>query len=155
MVKRLSVPLLVLALLHVGSALGQQAQQYPILDRIADKVISLGTFIRDFDLAARLEKRRHRIEALRAAANDPVLALRAKVEDATLAAVRAYQPRAYPGRVALFLPSRKWRDADGWRRVVPHAEEYAGPDGCGSQEMLREPNTAAFATLFETAAGLK
>jgi thioesterase domain-containing protein len=123
--------------------------------RIADKVISLGTFIRDFDLAARLQKRRHRIEALRAAANDPVLALRAKVEHATLAAVRAYQPRAYPGRVALFVPSRKWRDADGWRRVVPHAEEYAGPDGCGSQEMLREPNTAAFATLFETAAGLK
>jgi hypothetical protein len=39
MVKRLSVPLLVLALLHVGSALGQQQQQYPILDRIAQKVI--------------------------------------------------------------------------------------------------------------------
>ena len=39
MLKRLAVPLLVLAVLHVGSAFGQQPQQYPILDRIADKII--------------------------------------------------------------------------------------------------------------------
>ena len=39
MFKRLAVPLLVLVVLHVGSAMAQQPQQYPILDRIADKVI--------------------------------------------------------------------------------------------------------------------
>ncbi len=39
MFKRFSVPVLVLALLHVGSALGQQPQEYPVLDRIAQKVI--------------------------------------------------------------------------------------------------------------------
>jgi hypothetical protein len=39
MLKRLAVPLLALVFLHVGSATAQQPQQYPILDRIAQKVI--------------------------------------------------------------------------------------------------------------------
>ena len=39
MFKRFSVPVPVLVLLHVGSALGQQQQSYPILDRLAQKVI--------------------------------------------------------------------------------------------------------------------
>jgi hypothetical protein len=39
MLKRLAVPLLVLVVLHVGSASAQQPQQYPILDRIADRII--------------------------------------------------------------------------------------------------------------------
>ena len=51
----------------------------------------------------------------------------------------------------VFLPSREWSDADGWREVVPHAEEYTGAGDCGSQEMLREPHAAAFANLFEQA----
>lgn len=119
--------------------------------RIADKVAALGTLVRDLNLAERLQKRRDRIHALRAAAIDPVVALRTKVEDATVAAVRAYEPRGFAGRIALFLPSRRWDDADGWREVAPHAEQYAGPEDCGSQDMLREPNAAAFATLFEQA----
>jgi hypothetical protein len=39
MLKRLAVPLLILVLLHVGSAMAQQPQQYPMLDRIADRII--------------------------------------------------------------------------------------------------------------------
>jgi hypothetical protein len=39
MLRRLSAPVLVLVLLHVGSAVAQQPQQYPVLDRIADKII--------------------------------------------------------------------------------------------------------------------
>lgn len=119
--------------------------------RIADKVAALGTLMRELNLAERLQKRRDRINALRAAAIDPVLVLRTKVEDATVSAVRAYEPGGFAGRVALFLPSRRWDDGDGWREVAPHAEQYAGPEDCGSQDMLREPNAAAFATLFEQA----
>jgi thioesterase domain-containing protein len=119
--------------------------------RIADKVAALGTLMRDLNLAERLQKRRDRINALRAAAIDPVVVLRTKVEDATVAAVRAYEPRGFAGRVALFLPSRGWDDGEGWREVAPHAEQYAGPEHCGSQDMLREPNAAAFAALFEQA----
>jgi thioesterase domain-containing protein len=129
--------------------------------RIAYKLTVLYTFARELGprtpaecrrwLAERLQKRRNRISALRAAEVDPVVVLRTKVEDATLAAVRAYEPRRFAGRVALFRPSRRWGDADGWHEVAPHAEEYAGPEDCGSQDMLREPNAAAFATLFEQA----
>src|SRR5262245_47112815 len=39
MLKRLFLPILVLALLHVGSAVAQQPQQYPVLDKIADRII--------------------------------------------------------------------------------------------------------------------
>jgi hypothetical protein len=39
MLKRLAVPLLMLAVLHVGLAMGQQPQQYPVLDKIADRII--------------------------------------------------------------------------------------------------------------------
>jgi hypothetical protein len=38
MLKRLAVPLLVLVVLHVGSASAQQSP-YPVLDRIADRII--------------------------------------------------------------------------------------------------------------------
>ena len=38
MLKRLAVPLLIVVF-HVGSAMAQQPQQYPVLDRIADQII--------------------------------------------------------------------------------------------------------------------
>ncbi len=39
MLKRLAVPLLILVVLHVASATAQQPQQYPGLDKIADRII--------------------------------------------------------------------------------------------------------------------
>jgi thioesterase domain-containing protein len=104
-------------------------------------------------LAERWRRRRDRISAEQAAANDPVLVLRGKVERATLVAVRAYHPREYSGRVALFLPSREWSAARRWRSVAPQLEQYCGPDGCGSPEMLREPLAETFAGLFRRAQG--
>jgi thioesterase domain-containing protein len=103
-------------------------------------------------LADRLGRRRERISAAAATAADPMVALRAKVEHATIAAARAYAPREFTGRVALFLPSREWERGRRWRSVAPGVQEYAGPDGCGSQEMLREPHAAAFSELFRRAA---
>jgi hypothetical protein len=131
------------------------------LQRVAEHAARIGGLARDLAVrspaecrryfAERLRRRRDRISAAAAAAADPVLALRAKVERATLAAVRAYSPGEFAGRVALFLPSTKWDLAQRWRSVAPHAEQYFGPDACGSQDMLREPNAAIFAELFAAA----
>ena len=134
-----------------------------LLQRIAEQATRIGGLARDLAvrspaesrsyLAERLRRRKERISAAAAAAADPLLAVRAKVERAAVAAVRAYAPREFAGRIALFLPSREWERARRWRSVAPRAEEHFGPDGCGSQEMLREPNAGAFAELFRTAVG--
>jgi thioesterase domain-containing protein len=132
-----------------------------LLQRIAEHAARLGGLARDLAvrspaecrryLAERLRMRRERLRARAAAAADPVQVLRGRVERATLVAVRAYAPLRSAGRVALFLPSRQWDAARRWRSVAPQAEEYVGPDGCGSQDMLREPNAGAFAELFREA----
>jgi thioesterase domain-containing protein len=102
--------------------------------------------------AEKLRQRRARRDADRAAALDPVLVLRAKVERATLSAVRRYTPRHFAGRVSLFLPGRQWLRsgvaAPRWRSVAQRTEEYFGPDRCNGYDMLREPNAPAFAELF-------
>jgi hypothetical protein len=86
---------------------------------------------------------------------DPVLKLRARVEEATLTAVRAYTPQFFPGRVCLFLPSTQWANSGfralGWRAIAPRVEEYFGPDGCTSDDMLLAANAPRFAELFRTA----
>jgi thioesterase domain-containing protein len=101
------------------------------------------------------ERRRNR-EAQRAAERvtepDAVLVLRAAVERATIAAARRYTPGHFAGRVSLFLPCRAWVRLGlrplRWRSVARDTEEYFGPDGCTSDNMLREPYAATFAELF-------
>jgi hypothetical protein len=81
-----------------------------------------------------------------------VLVLRAGVERATIAAARRYTPGHFAGRVGLFLPCRAWaRLGIGplrWRSVARDTEEYFGPDGCTSDNMLREPYAATFAEFL-------
>jgi thioesterase domain-containing protein len=88
---------------------------------------------------------------------DPVLALRAKVERATVAAVRRYTPRRFAGRVALFLPGPQWQHsgvaARRWRTLADRVEEYLGPEVSTGFDMLREPHAAAFAQLFRRCYG--
>jgi len=132
-----------------------------LLQRVAEHAARIGVLARGLAVrspaecrryfADRMRRRQDRISAAAAAAADPVLALRAKVERTTVAAVRAYTPGEFAGRVALFLPSTKWDLARRWRSVAPHAEQYFGPDTCGSQDMLREPNAGTFAELFDAA----
>jgi thioesterase domain-containing protein len=108
-------------------------------------------------LAAKLRGRDSRLTEERSTASDPVLALRAQVERATLAAARRYTPDRFAGRVCLFLPSRDFVHSHDeplrWRSVVPQAEEYYGPDGCERDQMLREPYVSGFAELFTQSAG--
>jgi thioesterase domain-containing protein len=108
-------------------------------------------------LAGELRERDARRSEERSSASDPVLALRAKVEQATLAAASRYRPGGFGGRVCLFLPSRGFVHSHDeplrWRSVVPQAEEYYGPDGCERDQMLREPYVSQFAELFRQSAG--
>jgi thioesterase domain-containing protein len=103
-------------------------------------------------IAGILSERSERRSAERGAARDPVLVLRARVENSTLAAARRYTPGHFAGRVGLFLPSREWLRSGNeplhWRSVARESEEYFGPDGCDSDQMLREPNVLAIAELF-------
>jgi thioesterase domain-containing protein len=100
-----------------------------------------------------LDKLRQRRSATKGdAVLEPVLIQRAKVENATLAAVREYTPREFTGRIKLFLPSSSWaRNATRalqWRSAARNAEEYYGPESCTGDNMLLEPNAALFAELF-------
>jgi thioesterase domain-containing protein len=127
-------------------------------ERLVQRVEWLARLARDLAsrpwgsyFSERLRQRQTRREAEQAAKLDPVLMLRAKVERATVSAVRRYQPRDFAGRVALFLPSTQWTIAQPWRSVAPAGEEYFGPDGCTSAEMLRPPYAGTFAELLDAA----
>lgn len=84
--------------------------------------------------------------------NDPVLALRVRVEAATVVAVRRYTPQYFAGRVSLFLPNKQWQHSGRalwrWRSVAQYVEEYCGPDGCEEDVILREPYVVSTAELF-------
>ncbi len=83
---------------------------------------------------------------------DPAFDNRRRMEDATLAAVKRYEPGFYPGRVDAFLPSEAWRhsgeEADAWKQVARQVVEYVGPDGADGDNMLREPHVRVLAALL-------
>lgn len=128
----------------------QLAQQAERVGRHVRALLSLP--FRDIPryVAERLQQRRANREVT-AEPVDPVLALRARVERITLAALRRYTPGRFAGRVGLFLPSRVWGRSGavalGWRTVAPRLEEFVGPAGCDGDTMLRE-YAARFAELF-------
>lgn len=103
-------------------------------------------------IAATLRERRAQAAAEDPAPDDAVLALRAAVERAAVAAARRYTPGHFPGRVSLILPCRDWlhsgKDPLRWISLAQDAEVYYGPDGCNGDNMLREPFAPAFAELF-------
>ena len=86
---------------------------------------------------------------------DPALANRRRVEDATVAAVKRYEPGFYAGRVDVFLPSEAWRRSgdrpDEWKRVAGQVVEHVGPDGCDGDNMLLEPHVRVLAALLNQA----
>jgi thioesterase domain-containing protein len=114
--------------------------------------------LRSFEARRRYvaERIRGRVEELRkervAAESDAVLALRARLSEATIAALRRYTPPRYSGRVCLFLPHRAWLRSEAaplrWRTVAGDTETYFGPDNCNGPLMLLEPDAPAFADLF-------
>jgi thioesterase domain-containing protein len=114
-------------------------------------------------LAARLSARIRAFRAERSpAGSDPVSLAKFRFEQGHMKVVLGYSPRAYPGRVCLFLPNRAWLrsgedalhypgGALGWRSVAPHLEEYCGPDNVDPDRMLNDPDAVVFAELFRQA----
>ena len=104
-------------------------------------------------LTARLRHDRAQPDTRQLAAPDPVLVLRARVEAATIVALRRYTPRHFAGRVALFLPNREWLRPGNtmlrWRRLACDTEEYCGPEGCEGDVMLHDPYVRAIAEEFQ------
>jgi thioesterase domain-containing protein len=98
-------------------------------------------------------RRQARREPPEDAAPDPVMIQRAKVEAATLIALRRYIPHHFAGRVALFFPNRAWLRRGNsmlrWRGVAGDVEEYYGPDGCEGDVMLHEPHVRMIAEQFQ------
>ena len=106
-------------------------------------------------IADKWRRRQARGNAERSKAADPVIARRVGVENATLTAVRRYQPGHFAGRLYLILPNRQWGHASdpwmGWpAELATHTEEYCGPDDCKGHEMLLAPNVSPFAEFLRT-----
>ena len=101
----------------------------------------------------KLRQRQTRREARRAEAQDPVLERRARVQRATIGAVRRYTARPFAGRIALFVPSPDWLPSASrvWQSLAQQSSEYFGPAGCENDTMLID-YTAQFAELFRRAA---
>ena len=131
------------------------AQQLGRLSHHARELQSRSFAERRRYIAEKLRQRKARRDAEDAAAPDPVLVLRAKVERATLGALARYAPGHFAGRVCLFLPSREWLGGDDvmlrWRSVAQRTEAHFGPDGCDGDVMLREPYARSFAELVDLA----
>ena len=83
---------------------------------------------------------------------DPAFADRRRVEEATVAAVKLYDPRTYAGRIDMFLPNEAWRHSgdrpDDWRPVSGMVVEHIGPDECDGDTMLLEPYVQALADML-------
>lgn len=104
-------------------------------------------------LANKKRDRETRLAAESTDVNDAVAALRRKVENATVAAMRRYSPGRFSGRMGIFVPCRAWiHDYDEplrWRAHADASEEHFGPDACDRSNMLREPHAATFAGMLK------
>lgn len=130
--------------------------------RLAHQVERVGKLARELAPQSWEERRRYLAEkrrqhkaqrdADRAGALDSMLVLRAKVERATVSAVRRYTPGHFAGRLYLFLPGRQWLRSGvaalRWRSAAQRTEEYSGPADSNGYDMLRVPHASAFAELF-------
>ena len=68
---------------------------------------------------------------------------RIHLEETTIAAVKAYRPPKFGGRITLYFPWEGWRDTEDrpedWKRFARGGvDERIGPDGCNGDLMLRE-----------------
>jgi thioesterase domain-containing protein len=86
---------------------------------------------------------------------DPVLIRRGLVEEATMAAVRAYSPSPFAGHVDLMIPCESWtRSPDDplrWSTLAASSESFIGPDDCNGDTMLLPAHAATFAAFVTTA----
>ncbi len=86
---------------------------------------------------------------------DPVIIRRMAVEEATMAAVRAYTAQPFDGHVDIVLPCESWKRSPDrplrWGRFAAGSREFTGPADCNGDTMLLAEHAAAFAVLVEAA----
>jgi thioesterase domain-containing protein len=86
---------------------------------------------------------------------DPVVVRRRAVGDATMEAVRRYDPDPVDVHLDLMLPCHAWkRSTDAplrWKRLVGSTAEYVGPEGCDGDDMLLQAHAPVFAAFVKQA----
>jgi thioesterase domain-containing protein len=86
---------------------------------------------------------------------DPVLIRRGAVEEATMAAVRAYSPEPFGSHIDLMIPCESWKRSWAhplrWSRFAASTTVFVGPDDCNGDTMLKPPYAAAFAAFVAEA----
>jgi thioesterase domain-containing protein len=88
-------------------------------------------------------------------ASDPVMIRRGAVEDATLAAARAYSPKPSSSHIDFMIPcessKRSLADPLRWSRLAASSTVFVGPDDCSGDNMLLPEHAATFAAFVADA----
>jgi hypothetical protein len=88
-------------------------------------------------------------------ASDPVLIRRGAVEEATMAAVRAYSPETSGSHIDFMIPcessQRSWARPLRWSHLAASSTVYVGPDDCDGDTMLKPQYAATFAAFVADA----
>ena len=97
-----------------------------------------------------MRKVRGRLHSSRTSAkvNPAASAARRLVENATVAAVRNYRPRRYPGRIDLFVTADKWHEVHRWRPFGDSVYEHLVGD-FEIDELLLGPDVGVLAALLQ------
>jgi thioesterase domain-containing protein len=98
---------------------------------------------------SKLQRRLHTRNAL-VGVSPAVLAARQRVEAATVAAVRSYKPRPYPGHIDLFITSDKWHQPQLWRPYGTAVREHPVGD-YEIDDLLLGPDVTVLAALVQNA----
>jgi thioesterase domain-containing protein len=98
-----------------------------------------------FTRKLRLRLERQKAEAIVGAA---ALTARQRVESATVAAVRSYTPRPYPGQLDLFVTADAWHRSDRWRAFAGSLCEHRLED-FEVNDLLLGPNVSILAASLQ------
>ncbi|TMJ54259.1 MAG: hypothetical protein E6G85_05940 [Alphaproteobacteria bacterium] len=105
------------------------------------KALTPGAFTRRLQL--RLERQR-----AQAAIGSAALTARLRVEGATVAAVRSYTPRPYPGQIDLFVTADTWHRSHLWRAFAGTLREHHLED-FEVNDLLLGPNVSILAASLQ------
>ena len=98
-----------------------------------------------FTRKLRLRLERQKAEAIVGAA---ALTARQRVESATVAAVRSYTPRPYPGQMDLFVTADAWHRSNRWRAFAGSLREHRLED-FEVNDLLLGPNVSILAASLQ------
>jgi thioesterase domain-containing protein len=98
-----------------------------------------------FTRKLRLRLERQKAEAIVGAA---ALTARQRVESATVAAVRSYTPRPYPGQLDLFVTADAWHRSNRWKAFAGSLREHRLED-FEVNDLLLGPNVSILAASLQ------